>query len=152
MDLCIISTLCFGMFSYLSAPLVLVIFCNPSIRKHVFYKSDGSKIKAFSTCFVGFVPSLFVFRFSLIFHAIWGSIWHQLWEKKRSETLSKKGSPLVSNYRLWPWPGAPWQPPSRAHFSNKKQYFERVHGSGFETSLENGCLSWLRLQMFQNKW
>ena len=74
MDLCIISTLCFGMFSYLSAPLVLVIFCNPSIRKHVFYKSDGSKIKAFSTCFVGFVPSLFFLRFSLIFDAIWGSI------------------------------------------------------------------------------
>ena len=25
----------------------------------------------------------------------------------------------------------------------------RVHASGFEKSLENGCLSWLRLQMFQ---
>ena len=27
----------------------------------------------------------------------------------------------------------------------------RVHGSGFEKSLENGCLSWLRLQMFQKQ-
>ena len=25
----------------------------------------------------------------------------------------------------------------------------RVHGSGFEKSLENGCLSWLRLHMFK---
>ena len=25
----------------------------------------------------------------------------------------------------------------------------RVHGSGFEKLLGNGCLSWLRLQMFQ---
>ena len=25
----------------------------------------------------------------------------------------------------------------------------RVHASGFEKLLENGCLSWLRLQMFQ---
>ena len=27
----------------------------------------------------------------------------------------------------------------------------RVHASGFEKLLENGCLSWLRLQMFQKK-
>ena len=27
----------------------------------------------------------------------------------------------------------------------------RVHGSGFEKLVGNGCLSWLRLQMFQNK-
>ena len=25
----------------------------------------------------------------------------------------------------------------------------RVHGSGFEKSLENGCLRWFRLQKFQ---
>ena len=27
----------------------------------------------------------------------------------------------------------------------------RVHASGFEKLLENGCLSWLRLQIFQKK-
>ena len=27
----------------------------------------------------------------------------------------------------------------------------RVHGSGFEKLLGNGCLSWLRMQMFQKQ-
>ena len=83
MDLCIISTLCFGMFSYLSAPLVLVFFCNLSIRKHVFCKSDGSKIRTFSMCFVGFVPSLFFLRFSLIFDAIRGGHFALFFRKKQ---------------------------------------------------------------------
>ena len=124
MDLCIISTLFFGMFSYLSAPLVLVFFCNPSIRKHVFCKSDGSKIRTFSMCFVGFVPSLFFSRFSLIFDAIRGSMLHYFSEKNRSGNHFKKRRPPNTNKGLCPCPEAPWQPPSRAHFSNKKQEFE----------------------------
>ena len=158
MDLCIISTLCFGMFSYLSAPLVLVIFCNPSIRTHVFRKSDGSKIRTFSTCFVGFVPSLFFLRFSLIFDAIWGSIWHQLWEKNRSENRSKKRRPprtQIRDYALArrlpdsPLACALLKQETIARARNVVRI--RVHASGFEKLLENGCLSWLRLQMFQNK-
>ena len=93
MDLRIISTLCFGMFSYLSAPLVLVFFCNPSIRKHVFCKSDGSNIRTFSRCFVGFVPSSFFLRFSLIFDAIRGSILHFFSEKQFRKSLQKMTLP-----------------------------------------------------------
>ena len=35
-------------------------------------------------------------------------------EKRAPKNDSKKGDPLDSNRGLWPWPGAPWQPPSRA--------------------------------------
>ena len=35
-------------------------------------------------------------------------------EKRAPKNDSKKGDPLDSNKSLWPWPGAPWQPPSRA--------------------------------------
>ena len=158
MDFSFISTPFFDIVLYLSAPLVLVIFDNPSIRKRVSCKSKGINFSKFSTCFVGFVPSLFFLRFSLIFDAILCSVWHQFWEKNPSENRFKKRCPLVSNDSLWPWPGAPWQPPSRAHFSNKKQLFElemlfefvsmplvskKLHGNGF--------LSWFRLQMFQKK-
>ena len=44
------------MFAYLSTSLILVIFCNPSVRKHVFGKSDFIKFNTFSTCFFDLVP------------------------------------------------------------------------------------------------
>ena len=58
MDFGFISIAFFVTLANLSTPLVLVIFCNPSIRKHVFGKSDGIKFNTFSTCFVDLVPSL----------------------------------------------------------------------------------------------
>ena len=63
-------------FLYLSAPLVLVIFDNPSIRKRVSGKSEGVKFRTFSTCFVDFVSSSFFIGFCKFFEAIFGSIWH----------------------------------------------------------------------------
>ena len=76
MDFGFISTRFFDIVLYLSAPLVLVIFDNHSIRKRVSRKSEGFNFSRFPTCFVGFISSLFLLRFSLIFDAIWGSIWH----------------------------------------------------------------------------
>ena len=76
MDVGFISTPCFDIFLYLSAPLVLVIFYNLSIRKRVSCNFKGLKFSTFSTCFVDFVPSSFFIRLCDLFEAIWGSIWH----------------------------------------------------------------------------
>ena len=40
--------------------------------------------------------------------------------KKVPNKCSKKGDPPDSNRGLWPWPAAPWQPPSRARFSEQE--------------------------------
>ena len=70
MDFGFISTQFFDICLYLSAPLVLVIFDNLSIRKRVSCKSEGIKFSTFSTCFVDFVPSSFFIRFFEFFEAI----------------------------------------------------------------------------------
>ncbi len=45
----------------------------------------------------------------------------QFWLKKGLQTnVQKKGAPPYANSSLWPWPGAPWQPPSRARFSEQE--------------------------------
>ena len=96
MIFCIISTLFFGMCSYLSMPLVLVvIFCNSSIRKHVFCrKSNGSKIRTSSMCFVGFVPSLFLFEIFFDFRCHSGVHVALFFRKKTfRESLQKKMPP-----------------------------------------------------------
>ena len=58
MDVGFMSTLLFGIFLYLSAPLVSVIVGNSSIRKHVSCKSKGVKFSILSTCFADFVSSV----------------------------------------------------------------------------------------------
>ena len=98
MDCGFISTPFFCIVLDLLAPLVLVIFGNPSIRKRVSCKSKGVKFSTFSTCFVDFVPSSFFIRFCEFFEAIWGSIWHHFSEKKPfRKSLQKKGAPC-SNF------------------------------------------------------
>ena len=45
----------------------------------------------------------------------------QFWLKKGFQTnVHRKGAPPYANKSLWPWPGAPWQPPSRARFSEQE--------------------------------
>ena len=94
MDFGFISTLLFGMCSYLSAPLVLVICCNPSIRKHVFGKFEGIKFDTCSTCFVDLVPSLV---FSEIFLDVWchSGVHFALFFRKKQfrKSLQKKTLP-----------------------------------------------------------
>ena len=107
MDVGFISTQLFDIVLYLSAPLVLVIFDNPSIRKRVSCKSKGVKFSTFSTCFVDFVSSSFFIRFCDLFEAIWGSMWHHFREKNHSENRLKKREPLFENAGLWRDPGAP---------------------------------------------
>ena len=63
MDFGFIPAQFFDIFLYLSAPLVLVIFDNPSIRKRVSCKSKGIKFSTFSAFFVDFVSSSFFIRF-----------------------------------------------------------------------------------------
>ena len=62
MDFGFISMPFLDIFEYLSAPLVLVVFDNPSTRKRVSCKSKGVKFSTFSTCFVDFVSSLFFYQ------------------------------------------------------------------------------------------
>ena len=76
MDFGFIPAQFFDIFLYLSAPLVLVIFDNPSMRKRVSCKSKGNKFSTFSAFFVDFVSSSFFVRFRDLFEAILGSIWH----------------------------------------------------------------------------
>ena len=59
---------------YLSAPLVLVIFDNPSMRKRVSCRSEGNKFSTFSAFFVDFVSSSFFVTFRDLFDAILDSI------------------------------------------------------------------------------
>ena len=92
MDVGFLSTLFFDMLLYLSAPLVLVIFGNHSIRKRVSCRSKDFNFYTFSTCFADFVSSSFFMRLCYIFEAIWGSSWHHFWEK-RSGNRSKNGGP-----------------------------------------------------------
>ena len=89
MDFGFISAQFFHIFFYLSAPLVLVIFDNPSIRKRVSCKSKGIKFSTFSAFFVDFVSSSFFIRFCEIFEAILGSIWHYFSEKNLDLLFSK---------------------------------------------------------------
>ena len=100
MDFGFISTPFFCIVLDLSAPLVLVIFDNPSIRKRVSCKSRGVKFSTFSTCFVDFVSSSFFIGFCHVFEAIWGSIWHHFREKNLSENRLKKREPLFENEGL----------------------------------------------------
>ena len=58
MDVGFILTPCLDILLYLSAPLVLVVFDNHSIRKRVSCKSKGITFSTFSTCFVDFVSSV----------------------------------------------------------------------------------------------
>ena len=67
MDFGFISTPFFDICLYLSAPLVLVIFGNHSIRKRVSCKSEGIKFSTFSTCFVDFVSSVVFYQIFLDF-------------------------------------------------------------------------------------
>merc|ERR1711966_258218 len=85
----------FNICLYLSAPLVLVIFDNFSIRKRVSCKSEGLEFGTFPTCFVDFVSSSFFIRFCDLFDAILGSIWHNLSEKNASENRFKKRGPYL---------------------------------------------------------
>ena len=50
---------------HLSAPLVLVIFCNLSIRKLVFQRFEGIHFNNFSACVVDFVSSGDVYQIFL---------------------------------------------------------------------------------------
>ena len=93
MDFGFILTSCFDIFLYLSAPLVLVIFDNHSIRKRVSCKSKGIKSNTFSTYFVDFVSSSFFHRlgdFLKPFEAPLGTIFEK---KTIPKITSKTGAP-----------------------------------------------------------
>ena len=97
MDFGFISTYVFGICLDLSAPLVLVIFDNPSIRKRVSCKSESIKFSTFSA----FVWTSFQVRFSSDFVRILKQFWAPfgtIFEKKTFlEIVSKKGDPLGEN-------------------------------------------------------
>ena len=120
--------------------LVLVSFCKRSIRKHVFGKSDGIKFNTFSACFVDLVSS---HVFSAIFLDCLCHLGFHLAPFLRNKpfrkSLQKETPPQNTNEEnewLCPCPEAPWQPPSRAHFSNKKQLFEQLFEALFEFIVE----------------
>ena len=129
MDFWFISLRCFDICLYLSAPLVLVVFDNHSIRKRVSCNYKSIKFSTLSASFVDFVSSSFFIRFCEIFEAIWGSIWHHFLEKTIPKIASKKGDPTFENKSLCTCPGAPRDAASyyslikatasRAHFSNR---------------------------------
>ena len=74
MNVAFISKIFVDILLYLSAPLVLMIFDNSSIRKRVSCKSKGIKFSTFSAFFVDFVSSSFFIRICHFFEAIWSPI------------------------------------------------------------------------------
>ena len=112
MHLWFVSTPLVGMFSHLSTPLASVIFCNHSIRKHVFGKSDHIKFNTFSTCFVDLVPSLV---FYCIFLVCWCNFVFHLAPISRKKpfrkSFQKKGAPLSQTTDYDRGPGLPDSPP-----------------------------------------
>ena len=66
----VISTSFFVMFSQLFAPLVLMIFDNPSNRKLVFHRSHGITFNTFCACFFDFISSVIFDMIFLTFEAI----------------------------------------------------------------------------------
>ena len=147
-----ISTQFFGMFSYLSALLVLVIFGNLSLRKNVFCKSDGIKFNTFSTCFVDLVPSLV---FLCMFLFCWCHFVFHLAPISRKnpfrKSFQKKVPPCLKLVTMTVARGSLTAPLACALLKQETIVRAqnvvriRVHGSGFGNLFENCCLSWFRL-------
>ena len=119
MDLGCLSTPFFDICVHLSAPLVLVIFCNFSIRKLVFQRSEGIHFITFSGCFVDFVSRVVVLsdfiRYWMLFcFFFWGGVrLTPFFNKKKNcaEHSFKKGTPNMKTPPYEHVPGVPERPP-----------------------------------------
>ena len=80
----------------LFAPMVLVIFHNPSIRKLVFHRSRGINFNTFCACFFDFILSVIFDKVFSTFEAMLVSIWHHFSEKKMYRKWLRKKGPLTS--------------------------------------------------------
>ena len=80
----VISTSFFVMFSQLFAPLVLMIFDNPSNRKLVFHRSHGITFNTFCACFFDFISGVIFDMLFSTFEAISVSILRQKTRKNSS--------------------------------------------------------------------
>ena len=75
-----------------------------------------------------FLGCLFQDRFLIVLGSVSGSIWApfrgenrtQIGQYMKSNFGSIFGDPPLADGSLFPWPGAPWQPPSRARFSEQE--------------------------------
>ena len=65
---------------------------------------------------------------------------------------SKKKWPPSWNTTLLPLRAAPWQPPSRAHFSNKKQLFEQLFEALFEFIVKINDVGYFCFFVFELLW
>ncbi len=73
-DLGDVPTSFFYIFLHLSAPLFLVFFCNPSIRKLVFQRYIGINFNRFCACFFDFISSVVFDKIFSTFGGIWGFV------------------------------------------------------------------------------
>ena len=83
----VISTSFFVMFSQLFAPLVLMVFDNPSNRKLVFHRSHGITFNTFCACFFDFISSVIFDMIFSTFEAISVSILRKKTKKQLVEKL-----------------------------------------------------------------
>ncbi len=84
------------MFLQLFAPLVLVIFYNPSIRKLVFHRSRGINFNTFCACFFYFISSVVFDNVFLSFGVNLGLHWASFFRKKRFRKWLRKKGPHTS--------------------------------------------------------
>ena len=76
-DFDVILTSFFDRFSQLFAPVVLMIFDNPSNRKLVFHRSHGITFNTFCACFFDFISSVIFDKISPTFDVMLVSIWYK---------------------------------------------------------------------------
>jgi len=119
------------MFLQLFAPLALVIFYNPSIRKLVFHRSRGINFNTFCGCFFDFISSVVFDHVFLTFGGNLGLHLASIFKKKTLPKMaSKKGAPHIKTSTYEHVRRLPGRPPRVRAFSkrnncfNKKQQFE----------------------------
>ena len=140
---------------HLSAPLVLVIFCNHSIRKLVLQRSEGIVSTHFQHVLSTSFQVSFFIRFSWIFGAIVRSMRHPFSEKNGSENSFKKGAPQHETTPYEHVRGLPERPPRvRTCQTRNNSSSSKCCSSSFpllfsQKNARKCCLSSLQLQMFQ---
>ena len=109
-----ISTPFFDICVHLSAPLILVIVCNHSIRKLVFHRSNGINFNTFCACCSTSFQVSFLNSCSVLGCHV----------GKHVSGNSEKGIRQHENDTLLTFREAPRHAASHAHFSNKKKQLE----------------------------
>ena len=145
----------FDIFLHLSAPLVLVIFYNPSLRKLVFHRSHCINFNTFSACFFDFISSVIFYKIFLTFGGHLGFHLASFVRKKHfRKYLQKKEPPTWKRVAIDMSGGSQRGRLACALLKQettvRAQNVVRICFHRFVSPKNRKCcLNWLPLQMFQ---